>query len=81
MKFTTGIQRVKASTVIAELRRLRIVWRMRSIDVLERRAATELAYERAHVTQTSQNFNALLVSNQQLREVYQKQLQSLTEDA
>lgn len=62
------------------LRRLGIEWQMHRIDVQERQAATELAYERAHVTQTAQNFNALLVSNQQLRQVYQKQLQALTED-
>lgn len=63
------------------LRRLGIEWQLHRIDVLERKAATELAYERAHVTQTSQNFNALLVSNQQLRQVYQKQLQALSEVA
>lgn len=63
------------------LRRLAIAWRMHRIDVLERKAATELAYECAHVMQASQNFNALLVSNQQLRQVCRKQLQELAEDA
>lgn len=63
------------------LRRIGIKLQMHRIDVQERQAAIELAYERAHVAQASQNFNALLVSNQQLRECYEKQLQALTEGA
>jgi len=69
--------------VMAELRlclqRIAITWRLHRINVQERRAAVELAFERAHVIQASQNFNALLMSNQQLRESYRKRMEVLME--
>lgn len=74
---------VKKHPMAAELRlclrRLGIVWQLHCINAQNRRAAMDLAYDRAQVSLKKRNFQALLISNKQRREGYRQQLKALME--
>ena len=68
-----------AAELRLSLRRLGIVWELHCIQRQNRRAAKEMAYDRAHVFLRAQNFKALLNSNARRRRDCLQRLAALRE--
>lgn len=77
------LSRIKSHPLYLELvlcmRRMAIAWRLWRLNVQERRAAIELAYERAREKRLAENFRALREDNAERRKQYRKQLEQLME--